>query len=63
MALRANWSVPKVGTIWSGMSTFWNLTASFVDYSFEQVGTRIVADIVVTDAIAGPTTINAHLYH
>ncbi len=30
---------------------------------FEQVGDRIVADIVVEDAVAGDTTINAHLYH
>jgi hypothetical protein len=30
---------------------------------FEQVGSRIVADVVITNADAGPTTINAHLYH
>jgi hypothetical protein len=30
---------------------------------FEQVDDRIVADVVVKDAVAGTTTINAHLYH
>lgn len=30
---------------------------------FEQVGDRIVADVVVKDAVAGDTTIDAHLYH
>ena len=30
---------------------------------FEAVGTRYLADVSITGATAGPTTIDAHLYH
>jgi hypothetical protein len=30
---------------------------------FEQVGSRFLIDVVLTGVVAGPTTIDAHLYH
>jgi hypothetical protein len=30
---------------------------------FEQVGSRVLIDVVLSSVIAGPTTIDAHLYH
>jgi hypothetical protein len=30
---------------------------------FEQVGSRFLVDVVLTGVVAGPTTIDAHLYH
>ncbi|MGZ3424993.1 MAG: hypothetical protein ACXVCV_00020 [Polyangia bacterium] len=30
---------------------------------FQQVGTRFLIDVVLTSVVAGPTVIDAHLYH